>query len=142
MSGVLDEINGAGTDSPEEPPSSGPDFIDIDGVRYWRAKPRAEVVDPHKAGVKREGYSRIVINIAAFAEFIMVDNRKYHADHIYEIRDDQVPTFLEIMARTWWHERATQGANTNRMVGARNTQMNLQTQGSFDRLGVPGVPGN
>jgi hypothetical protein len=142
MSDILDQINGAGSDSPEPPAADEkPNFIEVEGVRYYREGTR-QVLDPFKAGVKHEGYSRITINIAEFAEFIFIDGRKYWANHIYEIRDERLPTFLEIMARTWWHERATQGSNTNRMVGARNTQMNLQTQASFERLGVPGVSGN
>jgi len=139
-SAVLEAINAPQTNGGGEPTAA--EYVDIDGVRYWREKPHAEVVDPYKAGVEREGYVRITINIADFAEFIMVDNHKYHANMVYEIREDQLQSFQEIMARSWWHERATQGANTNRMYSARNSQMNLMTQASYNRGGPPGVPGN
>jgi len=137
--GIFDEVNraaanGGGSAEPAE-------YIDIDGIRYWRERPRAEVIDPMKAGVERPGYSRIVINIAPYAEHIMVDNRKYIANQIYEIRDDQIPTFLEIMTRTWWHERATQmGSSGNKMISPHNTRMNLQA--GWNTGGPPGVAGN
>lgn len=119
-----------------------PDYIDIDGVRYYREKPQMEVVDPMKVDVTRPGYSRIVINVAPHSKEIKIDNRIFSAGHVYEIRDDQVQTFVEVMARTWQHERAVGGANTNAMVGARNDMLNLQTQVSRMNRGPAGVPGN
>ena len=132
---TLAEINGANN------ATDHPDYLDIDGVRYWREKPQMEVVDPMKAGVERLGYSRIVINLAPHAREIKIDNKVYTANRMYEIRDDQVPTFLEIMSRTWQHERAVGGANTNAMVGAHNLSFNLRTQTTAERRGPAGVPG-
>ncbi len=122
------------------PEEEKPDFVDIDGVRYYRKKPVAVNYDPMKPAGTKTGFSRIVINIAPHAPNIRLDNVIYYAGMEYEIADDRIPTFLEIMARTWDHERSTGGAMTN-MAGAKNTVYNLRSQGSFTRLGPPGVSG-
>ncbi len=116
-----------------------PDFVMVEGVKYYRAKPVIST-DPAKPQGIKDGHTRIVINVAPHAANIRIDNRIYYANMEYDVRDDQVPTFMEIMQRTWEHERATGGANSN-MPGARNTTFNLRTQHAVSRLGPPGISG-
>lgn len=92
----------ADADAAVEPP----DTVEIDGVTYYRQQ-----VAPTERKPDREGYSFITINLAPHASEIRIDNRIYFHGFTYEIRDDQVPTFSEIMFRTWQHERSTGGAN-------------------------------
>lgn len=116
-----------------------PDFVMVEGVKYYRARPVAQT-DPGKPEGIKDGHTRIVINVAPHAANIRIDNRLYFANMEYDVRDDQVSTFMEIMQRTWEHERATGGANSF-MAGARNTTFNLRTQHSVSRLGPPGISG-
>ena len=83
-----------------------PDTVVIDGVTYYRQQ-----TVPAERKPDRPGYSFITINLAPHANEIRVDNRIYVHGFTYEIKDEQVPSFNEIMYRTWQHERSTGGAN-------------------------------
>lgn len=113
-----------------------PEYVEIDGTKYVR---QDVATNPAKQrpGTK-EGYSWITINIAPHADRIRIDNTYYFQGHSYEVRDDQVPTFEEIMFNTWRHERATGGANVTNQ-SAMNLSFNRGVQ-SMHR-GAPGVPG-
>lgn len=137
---MADAIERSARAAEEVPEEERPDFIEVDGVKYYRRQAEPTIYDSGKPEGIKDGFTRIVINIAPHAPHIRLDNRLYYPNMEYDVRDDQVQTFMEIMARTWYHERATGGANTN-MEGARNTTFNLRTQAHRPRLGPPGVSG-
>lgn len=85
-----------------------PDFVDVDGVRFWRTPQVAGPRKPDKAG-----FEYVTINVAPHARDITLDGVKYFHGFTYEVEAARVPTFLEIMHNTWRHERATGGANIN-----------------------------
>jgi hypothetical protein len=137
---MADAIERSARSAEEVPEEERPDFVEVGGVKYYRHKQEPSPYDSGKPAGIQEGYTRVVINIAPHAPHIRLDNRLYYPNMEYDIRDDQVATFMEIMARTWYHERATGGANTN-MEGARNTTFNLRTQAHRSHFGPPGVSG-
>jgi hypothetical protein len=105
-----------------------PDTVEIDGVTYYRQQ-----TAPAERKPDREGYSFVTINLAPHASDIRIDNRIYSHGFTYEIRDEAVQTFNEIMFRTWQHERSTGGANT--MAGGR------APFGSTQRISPHGITG-
>lgn len=84
-----------------------PDTVEIDGVTYYRQQQAAST----ERKPDRDGYSFVTINLAPHASEIRIDSRIYFHGFTYEIRDEQVASFNEIMYRTWQHERSTGGAN-------------------------------
>jgi hypothetical protein len=137
---LADAVERAARIAGQVPEDAAPDFIEVDGIKYYRRKAEPPLYNSEKPEGIQPGYTRIVINIAPHAPNIRLDNVIYFANMEYDVRDDQVQTFMEIMARTWYHEKATGGANSN-MEGARNTTYNLRTEARRPRLGPPGVPG-
>lgn len=91
-----------------------PDTVVVDGVTYYRNQTQA----PTKR--KKPGYQEVTINIAPYADRIMVDGRVYFQGFSYEMTDEQAASIHEMMARTWQHEASTGGANTSAFQRARN----------------------
>jgi hypothetical protein len=128
----------AGNGGGEPANEAVPDFVDINGVRYYRHVDSSSPVDPLKADAP-PGFTKIVINIAPYAKEIRIDNRLFIHGRAYLVPDEKVQTFLEIMQRTWAHERSTGGANMNAMVSAQNTTISRGIP--QPHFGAPGVPG-
>lgn len=153
---LLSEIQ----DEAEKLQTDPPDFVEIDGVKYYRQAPvQADPGKVFKSYVKRtkvydraakewvweeeetEGYfERILINIAPHASDIKLDGRIYFANFTYEFHESVAPTIRDIMARTWDHERATGGANIN-MAGARSHAFSMNGGAVRTTLGPVGVSG-
>jgi hypothetical protein len=105
-------------------------------VRYYR---QASQEDTRRVDAQGNTLERVLINIAPYADRIMLDGRIYFANHVYELPERVARTVEDVMAATWRHERSTGGANTN-MAGARSYNIG-GGHGTTTRLGAPGVPG-
>ena len=74
---------------------------------------------PDEIAPTDELIEEIEINLAPHSDKIVLDGRQYYHGFKYKFRATVVSTILEIMHRTWAHEREIGGANTNAMHGMR-----------------------
>lgn len=120
-------------------PEEKPDYVDIDGTRYYRTK--AAAAEPVQRNTKGEIVVPVTINIAPHAPHIRIDNRIYFNGYTYLFTEAEAASIRECMHNTWRHERATGGANVA-LGSSRNLEMNARTgMVTTSRLGAPGVPG-
>ncbi len=75
----------------------------------------------HKAGKNAEGseVEAITIDLAPHAAHISINGHQYYHGVEYKVPKSAIPTFKEIMHRTWVHEKEVGGANTNAAYGLR-----------------------
>lgn len=115
-------------------PAEGPaDYVDIDGVRYYREPAKAAQFNrekklyrnprkPNEAPQEIE-IERVAINVAPYADRITLDGVIYLAGQVYEVPVPVAITIREIISRTWQHEASTGGAYSNgATMGVRGSQ--------------------
>ncbi len=67
-----------------------------------------------------EAKLRIHIQLAPHAQLIRLDGVEYHEGFLYDVSVDKARSILEIMNRTWLHEREIGGDNVNHYRASRN----------------------
>lgn len=127
---ILDEIANetkAADDSP-------PDFVEVDGVKYYRdaqtaaannrtkklwQDPRRPLEPPKEIEVEQ-----VAINVAPYASEIRLDGVIFLAGRVYDFPVAQAATVREIIQNTWRHEASTGGAYSHGTMGSvRGSQM-------------------
>lgn len=136
---VLDEIN----KELNQAENKTPDFVEIEGVKYFRDRVQAQ--DPNRKTKKlwtnprrpadppiEVELEQVAINVAPYADRIVLDSVIYLAGRVYEVPLAQAATIREICSRTWQHEASTGGAYSNGQGSVR---------GSVSQSGVmaPGI---
>lgn len=138
---ILKDIQNELKDEPAK--AETPDFVEIDGVKYFRDK--AQASDPNRKVTKlwtnprfpnREPEMReleqVAINVAPYADRITLDSVIYLAGRVYEVPVEVAATIREICARTWAHESSTGGAHshgTNKSVRGSSSQIGAMAPG-------------
>lgn len=104
-----------------------PDTVTIGGETFRRegtVKPagptRKLYKDPRTGKQTEEEVESVLINVAPYADRIVIDGVQYLARHTYEVPVAKARAMRDIMARTWQHEAQTGGANSFNSGSVRN----------------------
>jgi hypothetical protein len=101
-----------------------PDFVEVEGVRYYRdpvlaaANNRVKKAwrNPRTQEVDEIEVEQIAINLAPYASEIRLDGVIYCAGRVYDFPVAVASSVREIIWRTWQHEASTGGAYSNGAV--------------------------
>lgn len=116
-----------------EKAATQPDFVDIDGVRYYKDSALAAANNRRKAEWRNPRrpldppqnieVEQVAINLAPYAAEIRLDGVIYLAGRVYDFPLPVAASVREIISRTWQHEASTGGAYSHGTAsGVRGSQ--------------------
>lgn len=109
----------------DDPMRFDQDLLTADEKEALRAKARATIVQEQKDKLRDALYAQfldeerrthdpkkatvpILLQLAAHAQYIMLDGRQYHTDQVYHVTSDVAAVLIEQMNRGWAHEELTE----------------------------------